>query len=146
MHVPRGMVLVPEEFLVRLEQLIDAGQRDEAVSTFMLNTAGVTSKELGVLRASPAWPGRVAAAHTIPRELRAVNNYAPDMERISAIGVPVLMVVGEQTEPLRRGMWEEVAGLFKDVRIGVLPGQRHAAHQTAPDLLANALHDFLVDR
>jgi pimeloyl-ACP methyl ester carboxylesterase len=137
------MVLVPEEFLVRLEQMIGAGQREEAVSTFMLNTAGVTPKELEVLRANPAWPGRAAAAHTIPRELRAVNNYAPDLERVSAIGVPVLMIVGEQTEPLRRGMWEQVAGLFKDARVGVLPGQRHAAHQTAPGSLANALRDFL---
>jgi hypothetical protein len=91
MRVPRGMVLVPEEFLVRLEQLIVAGQREEAVNTFMLNTAEVTPEELEVLRANPAWCSRVAAAHTIPRELRALNMYAPDVERVSAISVPVLL-------------------------------------------------------
>jgi pimeloyl-ACP methyl ester carboxylesterase len=110
-RVPRGVVLVPEEFLVRLEQLIGTDEREEAVSTFMLNSAGVTPAELEVLRGNPAWSSRVAAAQTVPRELRAISTYAPDVDRVSAIEVPVLMVVGEQTDPLRRTMWEQLASL-----------------------------------
>jgi pimeloyl-ACP methyl ester carboxylesterase len=112
----------------------------------MLNAAGVTAGELEVLRANPAWSARVAAAHTIPRELRALNDYGEDMERIRTIAVQVLLVIGEQTEPRRRGMFQQLAGLFQHPHMSVLPGQRHAAHQTAPDLLANALRDFLVVR
>lgn len=142
---PRGLVLTPEDFIVHLEQLIQAGEREQAVITFMLNAAGVTPDELEVLRANPAWPARVAAAHTIPRELRAINDYAGDVERISAIDIPVLLIVGEQTEPQRRRLFEQSLRLLKDVRLSVLSGQRHAAHQTAPGLLARALVDFLLE-
>ena len=54
------------------------------------------------------------------------------------------MVDGKQTDPLRRGVWEQLAGVFMHAQVIVLPGQRHAAHQTAPELLANAIRDFLV--
>ena len=110
----------------------------------MLNAAGVVPAELEVLRSHPAWPARVAAAHTIPRELRAFNDYGPDLARFGAIEAPVLLVVGELTEARRREWFESLAGAFKDARLAILPGQRHAAHQTAPDLLAAALRDFLL--
>ncbi len=143
-RIPHGMVLVPEELILRLDQLIGAGESEQAVMTFMLKAGAVTADELEVLRTSPSWPARVAAAHTIPRELRVLNEYVPDLERVSAIGVPVLMIVGEQTDPFRRGVWEQLADVFKDWQVCVLPGQRHAAHQTAPDLLANTITDFLA--
>ena len=52
--MPRGLVLVPEDFILRLEQLIAAGEREQAVVTFMLNAAGVAPDELEVLRANPS--------------------------------------------------------------------------------------------
>ena len=55
------------------------------------------------------------------------------------------MLIGEQTDPLRRGVWEQLAGVFRDTQVRVLPGQRHAAHQTAPALLANAVAALLVE-
>jgi pimeloyl-ACP methyl ester carboxylesterase len=103
------------------------------------------AEELELLRGNASWPARVAAAHTIRRELRALNAYAPDMERLGAIRAPVLLVVGDQTEPRRREMFQGLARFFEDARLVVLPGQRHAAHQTAPHLLAAALRDFLLD-
>jgi len=42
-------------------------------------------------------------------------------------------------------VWEQLAGVFKDGRVRVLPGQRHAAHQTAPALLASLVGDFLLE-
>ena len=142
-RIPHGMVLVPEELILGLEELIEAGEREQAVMTFMLKAGAVTPDELEVLRTNSSWHARVAAAHTIPRELRVLNEYVPDLERVSAIEVPGLIIVGEQTDPFRRGVWEQLAGVFKDARVRVLAGQRHAAHQTAPALLANAISDFL---
>jgi pimeloyl-ACP methyl ester carboxylesterase len=88
--------------------------------------------------------GRVAAAHTIPRELRALNDYGTDFERFAAIDVPVLLIAGELTERRRREMFERLAPTLQHARLVILPGQRHAADQTAPHLLAGALRDFLT--
>jgi pimeloyl-ACP methyl ester carboxylesterase/thiol-disulfide isomerase/thioredoxin len=143
-RIPRGMVLVPQELILRLEELTLAGEREQAVMTFMLEAGAITPDELDVLRTNASWPARVAAAHTIPRELRALNDYVPDLDRAGTLEMPVLMIVGEQTDPFRRGVWEQFASQLKDARVRVLPGQRHAAHQTAPALLATALSDFLL--
>lgn len=140
---PPGLRIVPDEFIARLEQLISAGQRDEAMSTFMLMAAGVAPEELPVLRRHPAWPARVAAAHTISRELRAINDFGADAAKFASVETPTLLVVGSETEARRREMFEGVARVLPNARIAVLPGQRHAAHQTAPELLAAALRDFI---
>lgn len=141
---PPGLRLMPDELIARLEALIQTGHREEALTTFMLEAAAVTPDELEVLRRQSAWPGRVAAVHTIPRELRAFNDYGTDLARFDAIEAPVLLVVGELSEPRRREMFERMAQAFKNARLAVLSGQRHTAHQTAPHLLANALREFLL--
>jgi hypothetical protein len=92
---PPGLRLTPDEFIARLEALIAAGEREQALDTFMLNAAGVAPEELEILHTRPAWPGRVAAVHTIPRELRAINDYSTDLARFAAVQTPVLTVVGE---------------------------------------------------
>src|ERR671934_149028 len=46
---PPGMRPFPDEFIARLEELIKAGQGEEALTTFMLTAAGVTPDELEVL-------------------------------------------------------------------------------------------------
>ena len=140
---PPGLRVAPDELIERFEHLIEAGRRDEALSEFMLTAAGVTQDELPLLRQSTAWPGRVAAAHTIPRELRAINDLDSDLTKFASIDAPTLVIVGGQTEARRREMFEGVARLLPRSRVTVLPGQRHAAHQTAPELLASALREFL---
>ena len=82
----------------------------------------------------------MAAAHTIPRE-----HYGPDADRLAEIQAPTLLLVGEQTDRRRRDLFEQSASLFNDARIAVLPGQRHAAHQTGPETLAAAVCEFLRD-
>jgi pimeloyl-ACP methyl ester carboxylesterase len=140
---PPGLRLIPDELITRLDRLIQAGDREEALTTFMLKAAGVTADELSVLRAQPAWGARIAAAHTITRELRAFGDYDGDRARFRDLAVSVLLILGGETEPRRRDMFERLAGLFPGSRVAVLPGQRHAAHQTAPQLLATTLREFL---
>jgi pimeloyl-ACP methyl ester carboxylesterase len=140
---PAGLRFIPDEFVAHLEQLIVAGQREEALSTFLLKGAGVAPEELPVLRKHPAWPARVAAANTLPRELRAINDYGADMAKFSNLKIPTLLIVGSETEARRREMLERLVQVLPTARLAVLPGQRHAAHQTAPELFAATLREFL---
>ena len=49
---------------------------------------------------SASWPGRVAAAHTLPREISGEAQARLDPEQAAAIRVPVLLVTGEEsTDP-----------------------------------------------
>ena len=73
---PPGLRFIPDELISHLETLIAQNQREEALSLFMLQGAGVNAQELDVLRRTPAWAARVAAVHTIPRELRAFKAHS----------------------------------------------------------------------
>jgi pimeloyl-ACP methyl ester carboxylesterase len=142
---PPGLRPIPDEFIARLEQLIGAGDGEEALSVFMMN-GPLTPEELEVYKRHPSWTARVHAAHTIPRELRAFNDYGADLSRLQEIDVPVLLIVGSETDERRRQMlqmFEMLVDQFKDTTVAVLPGQRHAAHETAPELLASTLREFL---
>ncbi len=141
---PPGLRFIPDDLIVRLETLIGEGQREEALSLFMLTAAGLTPAELDVLRQSLAWSSRVAAAFTIPRELRAMNAYGTDLERFRMLAVPTLLLVGEQTEARRRESFLTLSSILPRSQIRELPGQGHAAHQTAPDLLAETLSTYLL--
>jgi pimeloyl-ACP methyl ester carboxylesterase len=141
---PAGMRFIPDEFIAQLDALVGAGAPEQALETFMSTGAALTADELGALKGTEAWPKRVAAAHTIPRELRALNDYGSDLERFRAIEIPVLLIAGGETVPRRREMLERLSTVLPEAHLSILPGQGHAANTTAPELLAAALHDFLV--
>jgi len=56
--------------------------------------------------------GAVAAAHTIPRELRALNDYGPHADRLAEIPAPMLLLVGEQTDPHRRDLFPRMPTIW----------------------------------
>jgi pimeloyl-ACP methyl ester carboxylesterase len=139
---------MPDESIEALERMIASGQRDEALSRFMLTQAGVSDDELAVMRASSAWPGRLAAAHTIPRELRAIRvGEGGELPAPPPLGLPVLVIVGSDGGGMRDQMLQMYGAMAKQIpsaRVVSLTGQRHAAHQTAPNLLADALRRELL--
>lgn len=140
---PSGLPFIPEDLIVELESLSAAGQMEEALVRFALTVAGLSRDELEVLKQSPAWPSRIAAAHTIPRELRAINEYGTDMEKFRTLDVPTLLLIGSEALTRRRQMFEMLANLLPNARLVELTGQGHAANQTAPHLLAEAIKTFV---
>ena len=50
----------------------------------------------GPFRSAPSWPGRVAAAHTVAREILGVTRARLDTEQAAKISVPVLLLIGEK--------------------------------------------------
>ena len=65
----------PPGLIARLDALLAAGDGDAAVATFMREVPRVPPEQLELMRERPSWPGRVKGAHTIPRELRAIEGF-----------------------------------------------------------------------
>lgn len=65
-----GFSSVPGEVLDRIDEFVARGEPEQAV-VYAFETFGFTPDELEQMRASPTWPARVAAAHTLGREARA---------------------------------------------------------------------------
>jgi len=127
----------------RLEVLLEAGERDEVVATMMREVAGVPPEGVEYMRSLPAWQARMAAAHTIPRELRAPEAYRFDPERFAGLEIPTLLLIGGDSPATFEEAEKAVAQALPSSRILVLDGQGHVAMDTAPDLFTTEVLRFL---
>ena len=139
-----GDEIYPHEVIEQLEALLEAGDRDGVVATTMREVAGLSSETVEHLRTLPVWQTRVAAAHTIPRELRAVKAYRFDPERFRHLEVPTLLLSGGSSPAALRRAAEAADKALPDSRIVVMPGQGHAAMDTGTDLFTAEVLRFLT--
>lgn len=105
----------------------------------------VPSDELEYYKASPRFPAWVAAAHLVPRETRAEQEYRFELERFKRLNVPTLLMLGGDSPDHFKTTIEKWHTALPDSRIAVLPGQQHIAHYTAPELFARELIAFLTE-
>jgi pimeloyl-ACP methyl ester carboxylesterase len=142
--LPIGIEIYPPGLIERLGHLLAAEDREGVVATFLQEVVRMPPAELDVVRADPSWEARVAAAHTIPRELRIADAYDPDFERFATVRVPTLLLLGGDSpsflvDPTRR-LHESIS----ESKLTVMPGQQHVAMNTAPDLFLEHVIDFLA--
>jgi pimeloyl-ACP methyl ester carboxylesterase len=88
---------------------------------------------------------RLAAAHTLPRELRAHQGYRFDATRFQAMATPTLLLLGGDSLAFFRASTEAIAATLPASRTAVLPGQQHTAMDTAPELFVREVLAFLVE-
>jgi pimeloyl-ACP methyl ester carboxylesterase len=144
--VPTGTPIYPPEVVDRLGHLLGVGDYEGVVSTFFLEIPRVPPAILERMRTLPAWPGRVAAASTIVRELRAHQRYDLETKAFAKVGVPTLLLLGGASPPFFEAALDKVQTALPDAKLVVLPGQTHVAIDTAPELFAKEVLTFLDSR
>lgn len=140
-----GVSIYPEGVIDQLQVLLDAGDRTGVVTTFMREVVRMPAHELELFQSSPAFPGRVAAAHTLPRELRAHETYRFEPERFKNLQIPTLLLLGGDSPHFFKAAIEAVNSALPNSRIVILPGQQHIAIDTAPDLFVREVQTFLLE-
>lgn len=138
-----GVPLYAPGLVERLEALLAAGDREGVLAVVFREIVGMPEAEFEQLRASAAWPSRLASAHTLPRETRAEVSYVFDAQRLSALKTPTLLLQGGDSPALLTQATELLHTALPNSRIVVLPGQQHLAMYTAPALLAREVLAFL---
>jgi pimeloyl-ACP methyl ester carboxylesterase len=139
-----GISAVPSEDVERIEDLVALDEREEAL-VHAFRFFGLTPEELEQLRASPTWPARLAAAHTVAREIKAEEAYRVDPERFRDLAAPALLLLGEESPDWAREGTERIRAALPDARVSILRGQGHAAIMTAPELVADEVARFLSE-
>lgn len=86
---------------------------------------------------------RIAAAHTIHRELRSINQYIFDFRRFCTFRIPTLILLGGESPPRRHLVAETLHRSLPDSQFAILQGQQHSAMRTAPDLFVHEVVKFL---
>jgi pimeloyl-ACP methyl ester carboxylesterase len=135
--VPPGMSYRPPGLVEAVREALDRGDGETALATFLGGIVGMSDAELDRYRADRVWPARVAAAHTILREIEAEASPPASLDALSVVTAPVLLVLGSASRsPFRIGT-QALAARLADARIAVIEGAAHAAHHThAPEFVA----------
>jgi pimeloyl-ACP methyl ester carboxylesterase len=126
----------------RFEKLLTETDSESLLVEFFRDVVKASDEDLAALRADPSWQGRVAAAHTAVREL-ADGDYVYDPKRFQSLTVPTLLLQGERSPAFLKRPCELLAADLPDARLCVMPGQGHAAMNTAPDLFLREVVGFL---
>jgi pimeloyl-ACP methyl ester carboxylesterase len=137
------MALLPDGLLERIDALVAADEPDAVVETFCREVLHMDDDAVATYRAQPSWEARVAAAHTLPRELRVPPERMFDRHRAAQFGVPVLLLQGSTTPAGFKDALAAVAATLPDARVVDLDGQGHTADVLAPELVAEELVAFL---
>ncbi len=141
-EAPMGGVLADEAWTARFEANVQAGDRDRAMRDFMSDVGGYTDAEIEAMQGTPAWAARLAAAPTVPRELRAEQAYGLADLRLGDLGAAALLVVGSESPGWARRSTEAYAAAIRGAEVQTLEGQGHGASVSAPELLASELTAF----
>lgn len=128
--VPPGMSYRPPGLVEAVRAALDRGDGDAALAAFLGGIVGMSEADLERYRADPVWPVRVAAAHTILREIEAEASAPASLGALGPATAPVLLVLGSVSRsPFRIGT-EALAARLADARVAMIEGAAHAAHHT----------------
>ncbi len=144
--IPVGVEIYPPGVVERLQAALDGGDREALLSAFLTEVVRAPPDQLERLRSLPAWQARLAAAHTLVREVRADESYVFRPERWSTFETPTLLLLGADSPPFFGAATRAVKAALPHATLAVLAGQQHAAMDTAPDLLVSEVLRFAADR
>jgi len=141
--VPSGMSYRPDGLVETVRGALQRGANEEALTTFLAGIVGMSDAELDAYRINPVWPARVAAAHTILREVEAEASPAASLEALGKVTAPVLLLLGSTSRsPFRIGT-DALAGGLANAQVHVIEGAAHAAHHTHAREFVAAIEEFL---
>ena len=141
--VPTSARLYPPGVPERIQALVDAGDPEGALETFFREIVRMPDQELERFRTLPVWKVRVTLAPTIARELAQDRIYRFRPERFTAFTIPTLLLLGGDSPPLFRQAIDLLHASLPGSRVVVMPGQRHVAMDSVPELFVAEVRGFL---
>lgn len=134
---------MPEDFLPRLREHIEAGRPGDAVAMFM-RYVGAPPIVVRLMRFTPVWKKLLAVAPTLPYDLTLIADHQSGRpltrEEFAGITAPACVLAGGKSPDWMRNGNQALASALPDAQYQVLPGQ---THMVKPRVLAPALVSFL---
>jgi pimeloyl-ACP methyl ester carboxylesterase len=137
---------VPADYVAHQEALVAAGKRSEAVEYFMTQALLVPAEWVEGMKQDPSWDQMAALAHTYAydgRIVRGTQDGTPLPRDRWSVDAPVLVLVGENSEPFFLEGAHALAEILPHVTVQTLPGQDHGAFWMAPDAVVESIRAFL---
>lgn len=128
----------------RMERLIQSGNREEALLTFLREIVMMSPAELEIMKARPVWPARVSGIDIQIREIRALTKYRFDGSRMRKLKTPTLVLAGSITaSPQVKQAVKSLMDTLPNRTLFVFEGEGHNAMDTIPQQFAEVVMNFL---
>lgn len=131
----------PDRFFAYLRE-----EEAEKALLMLYKIGGMSTAELNLLRSLPSWQARILAAPTIPREVISVREYSFDPPRFRNLKTPILFLLGGESTPVYKAATETLNSSLRNSRLLILPGQRHDAVVTTPELFLREIIRFFLGK
>jgi pimeloyl-ACP methyl ester carboxylesterase len=141
---------MPPDFVQRLNGLIAAGRREEAVGLWNRHI-GLPDEMITGMRQAPWYPGLLAVAHTLPYDAAITGDTQSGsplpLRKWADVSTPTLVMDGtlflgrEEGHGWMRHGADEIARILPHAQRRTLAGQDHGP---ADDVLAAALKEFFL--
>jgi len=128
------------EYTRRLDELLGAGRRGDAVTLFM-TYVGVPEPAIAGLRAQPGWAAFEAIAPTLPYDEAVLGDGHVPRDIAAAIVVPTLVLGGGASPARLQQAAKATAAAIPTAEHRTLDGQ---THDVAPDAIAPVLAEFFT--
>lgn len=138
-----GIRFQPLGAIDRIQAFVDAGNREGAVTVFATEVLRMKPRDLERFQTLPAWQTALSTIHTLPREMIAVEEYHFDPTRFKDFTTPTLLLLGGNSPLFFAQVIDALAAALSSSRVVLLPGQQHAAMDTAPDLFVDEIVRFV---
>ncbi|MBI1801991.1 MAG: alpha/beta hydrolase [Chloroflexi bacterium] len=136
--------IYPPREVAEIQALLAAGKREAALELFSRKIIEALPEEFERGRADPSWPVRVANAHLILREMKSVNEYLFNAERVAKVTTPTLLMMGGDTALFLATGIRLLKQALPNNQVVELPGLRHSAMGIAPELFVREVKAFLL--
>jgi pimeloyl-ACP methyl ester carboxylesterase len=140
--VVRAENALPPDVARRFDDLLARGEH-EAIAETLLRVVGLDDDDVAAFMAQPSWPGRVATAHTVPREVRAESSWTLHPALAATITAPTLLPTGGDSPAVLTADVDYLAAALPDARVVVIEDQEHLADVLAPEVFASHVLAFL---
>lgn len=137
----------PADYVDRVEELVAADRRSEAVEYVTTEMIGVPAEYIEAMKQDPSWNEMARYAHTFAYEghiLEGLMDGKPLPTDRWSIDAPIAAAVGGDSEPYFRVGAEALAALLPKVTVLTLPSQGHGAFWAAPESVARQIRDVLL--
>ena len=130
----------------RMESLIRARQREQALTVFLQEVVMISPTEIEAMKSRPSWANLATGIDSQIRRLRALDAYRFDQKKISSLEIPILLLTGSKTaSPDLKRATEILTATLPNCRVIVFEGQEHNAMDTIPQKFAEAVSKFLLE-
>jgi len=138
-----GSRSLPDDAMGEIEKAAAEGDWDRFVRTFLIRGPKWPTQMVDAMQASPFWAPRIAEAPSSLYDFRALRQYEFDPARFAILTMPVLLLVGSESQR-DNYVTDAMSGVLPKHQTIELQGQGHAAMVMAPQMFVEAVSTFLL--